>query len=46
MRPALAHEHNARYIVGMNSRSNLIRSTTARLIAIQSLGLLLRAART
>ena len=43
---AIAPERTARYIGDMDSRSNMIRSTTARLIAILSLGLLLRAART
>ena len=46
MRAAIAHKQAARYIVDMNSRSNFICFTTARLIATLSLGLLLRAART
>ncbi len=46
MSTAIAREHAAGYIADMNSRSNLTRFTTARLIATLSLGLLLRAART
>ena len=44
---AIALQHVARYIVGMTSASfSSLSSSTARLFAILSLGLLLRAART
>jgi len=46
MRAAIARKHTARYIAAMNSRSIMIRFITVRLIAILSLGPLLRAART